>query len=160
MRRRALHSGVCCTAAAGVDAGGADGGGGGAGGRAGGSEGAFYFSLSLFKNRWFLVRRAEVSVNWVGLCWWLPANDNNRDRGECEQQRSLLFFSPSLSSHPSEKSANRRTVTTAAAVLLSGQPAAVVMGDTKHPTAHLCNGDSGPTLNCAPTEHLCRKQLI
>lgn len=62
----------------------------GAAGKAGGSENAFYFSLSLFKNRWFLVRRAEVSVNWVGSCWWLPANDNNRDRGECEQQCSLL----------------------------------------------------------------------
>lgn len=78
------------------DAGGS--GGGGTGGRAGGSENAFYFSLSLFKNRWFLVHRAEVSVNWVGSCWWLPANDNNRDRGECEQQCSLLifFFSPPL----------------------------------------------------------------
>lgn len=96
---------------------------------------ALFISLCRFlKNRWFLVRRAEVSVNWVGSCWWLPANDNNGDRGECEQQCTLLIFFFFLSP-PSEKSANRRTVTTAAAVLLNGQPAAVAVGDTKHPIA-------------------------
>lgn len=57
-----------------------------------GARALFISPCRFLKNRWFLVRRAEVSVNWVGSCWWLPANDNNGDRGECEQQCTLLIF--------------------------------------------------------------------
>lgn len=47
----------------------------------------------------------------------------------------LFFFSLSRSLPPSEESANRRTVTTAAA-LFKGQPTTVVVSDTKHPITH------------------------
>lgn len=76
--------------------------------------------------------------------------------GESVSNSAVCFFSLSLSP-PSEESANRRTVTTAAAVLLNGQPATVVVGDTKHPIAHfvlscLKQVTVVPTLHFAPTE--------
>lgn len=59
--------------------------------------------------------------------------------GESVSNSAVCLFFHSLSltlSPPSEESANRRTVTTAAAAPLKGQSATVAVGDTKHPIAH------------------------
>lgn len=51
----------------------------------------FIYSFPGFENRWLCVCRAEVCVNCLARCWWLPSNDNNGIGGEYEQQCSLPF---------------------------------------------------------------------
>lgn len=160
---------IVASVAADAAAGGASAG-GGTGGRTGGSENAFYFSLSLFKNRWFLVRWAEVSVNWVGSCWWLPANDNNRDRGECEQQCSLLIFFLSLSLPllpfpPFRRICEQKDCDNSSSSSVEG-PAGNSSGEW-HQTSHRTlrpvlfePDDSGPTLHSAPTEAFMRRSCL
>lgn len=75
----------------------------------------------------------------AGGCW--PTTTTGI--GESVSNSAVCFFLLSLPltlallpTPPSEESANRRTVTTAAAAPLKGQPATVAVADTKHPIAH------------------------